>query len=434
VKTVTKSAHDANDDRQRASLAVQEAPRTYATWKRVRIGDALKLINGRAFKPSEWSQQGRPIVRIQNLNDPEAPFNYYDGELPTKFCLKKGDLLFAWSGTPGTSFGAHIWRGDDAWLNQHIFKVIFDDSQFDKRFLRYAINQNLNQYIAAAHGGAGLAHITKGRFEASTIICPLLDDQKRIVAEIEKQFSRLDEAVANFKRVRAHIRRYKAAVIEEAASGTTARDLPVIELLSDVFKTGISIKKSESEGVPSLKLSALRDGRIDFRQSKLLPVRIDEVRHILLRPGDFLVTRGNGSIKLVGAGALVEVVPGPVIYPDLLIRVRVRADTIEPRWLNLVWRTKYVRMQIERKAKTTAGIYKISQRDLGSINLPAPSLEEQKRITAEVERRLSVVEDLETQMSQESMRAARLRESVLAHAFSSNRSSSLGGQSEELRS
>jgi len=202
---------------ERASL--QKEQQKWESWKSVRLGDSLKLINGRAFKPSEWRESGVPIVRIQNLNNPDAPFNYYDGELPDKFLLNTGDLLFAWSGTPGTSFGAHIWRGKKAWLNQHIFKVVFDESEFDKRFLQLAINQNLNEYIRQAHGGAGLAHITKGKFENSELSQPSLDIQQEIVAEIEKQFSRLDEAVAGLKRVKANLKRYKAAVLKAAVEG-----------------------------------------------------------------------------------------------------------------------------------------------------------------------------------------------------------------------
>ena len=43
-----------------------------------------------------------------------------------------------------------------------------------------------------------------------------LDEQKRIVAEIEKQFSRLDEAVDNLKRIKANLKRYKASVLKSA--------------------------------------------------------------------------------------------------------------------------------------------------------------------------------------------------------------------------
>ena len=80
-------------------------------WATIPIGDICELINGRAFKPSEWSETGLPIVRIQNLNKATATFNYFDGPIEDRHSVKDGDLLFAWSGTPGTSFGAHLWDG-----------------------------------------------------------------------------------------------------------------------------------------------------------------------------------------------------------------------------------------------------------------------------------------------------------------------------------
>lgn len=405
-------------------------------WQCQRLGDICLTTSGGtpSRKNPDYFRGAIPWVKSGEL--PDGPVYEIEESISEEAIADSSAKLFPRGTLLIALYGATVGKlgilSRPAATNQAVC-AIFPPAFLDTKFLFWYLKARRGDLVARAVGGAQ-PNISQAVIRSLVVPVPPLDEQRSVVAEIEKQFSRLDKAVANFKRVRANIRRYKAAVIEEAANGTTARDLPVIELMSDAFKTGISIKKSESGGVPSLKLSALRDGRIDFTQSKLLPVRVDEVRQLLLRRGDFLVTRGNGSIKLVGAGALVEIVPWPVIYPDLLIRVRMRADTIEPRWLNLVWRTKYVRMQIERKAKTTAGIYKISQRDLGSIKLPAPSLEEQKRISAEVERRLSVVEDLETQMSLESMRAARLRESVLAHAFTSTRSSSFGGQSEEFRS
>lgn len=87
-----------------------------AGWARTKIGDLCNLVNGRAFKPSDWVSVGLPIIRIQNLNRPEATFNYFDGSVDEKFLVQTGDLLFAWSGTPGTSFGAHIWNGPNAIL------------------------------------------------------------------------------------------------------------------------------------------------------------------------------------------------------------------------------------------------------------------------------------------------------------------------------
>ena len=76
----------------------EELPRG---WRTVRVGDACRLVNGRAFKPSDWTEQGRPIVRIQNLNNRRAAFNRFDGTVEPKFLIEDGELLFAWSGTPG---------------------------------------------------------------------------------------------------------------------------------------------------------------------------------------------------------------------------------------------------------------------------------------------------------------------------------------------
>src|SRR5699024_10137552 len=105
----------------------------FMDWSTSKIGELCELINGRAFKSSEWSKEGLPIIRIQNLIIPDASFNHFSGELDDKHKINTGDLLFAWSATPGTSFGAHVWTGEAAALNQHIFKVSFNEKLTDKR-------------------------------------------------------------------------------------------------------------------------------------------------------------------------------------------------------------------------------------------------------------------------------------------------------------
>ena len=62
------------------------------------IGELCKLINGRAFKPSEWENKGLPIVRIQNLNDLSKPFNRFDGKYSDNHFIDNGAILLSWSG------------------------------------------------------------------------------------------------------------------------------------------------------------------------------------------------------------------------------------------------------------------------------------------------------------------------------------------------
>lgn len=153
--------------------------------REVAIGEVCELINGRAFKPSDWSTEGLPIVRIQNLNNEDAPFNRYSGEVRARFLIDSGALLFSWSGTPGTSFGAFFWHRGQAILNQHIFHVL-PRNGIDKNYLRYALNGRIERIIAQAHGGVGLQHITKDKLEATTI--PILPpvEQRRVADILDK--------------------------------------------------------------------------------------------------------------------------------------------------------------------------------------------------------------------------------------------------------
>ena len=103
-------------------------------WEVARLIDVVEYINGYAFSPKDWKEKGLPIIRIQNLNDPDAEFNYFDGEIDKKYIVENGDLLFSWS----ASIGVYIWKRGKAVLNQHIFKVV-PKNNVDKYYLYYAL-------------------------------------------------------------------------------------------------------------------------------------------------------------------------------------------------------------------------------------------------------------------------------------------------------
>ena len=150
-------------------------------WEYKKLGEVASYINGFAFKPSQWSDTGTPIVRIQNLNNPEASYNYYDGILPEKVKIKKGDLLISWS----ASLGAYLWMGDEAYLNQHIFKVQFDKLDIDKIYLKYAVSSKLDVMANLVHG-ATMKHIVKSDFDKTKIPYPPKSTQLSIISELDK--------------------------------------------------------------------------------------------------------------------------------------------------------------------------------------------------------------------------------------------------------
>lgn len=193
------------------------------SWEWVRVRNCTELFNGRAFKPSDWTVMGLPIVRIQNLNDEKAPFNYYDKSVDEDVHLYGGELLFAWSGTPGTSFGAHIWRDQEAVLNQHIFKLLFDENALFKPYYMYALNQRVGSLIKAAHGSAGLQHVTRGVFESTLIPLPPFAEQIRIVEKLNVLFPIVDHyssAYDNLNNLQsAFPEALKKSILHEAVRG-----------------------------------------------------------------------------------------------------------------------------------------------------------------------------------------------------------------------
>lgn len=182
------------------SHEIQDGEKPYSipnSWQWVRLGQCLEMINGRAFKPTDWRPAGLPIVRIQNLNNEDAHFNFCDESIvEPRHIIETGRFLISWSGTPGTSFGAFIWKRGKAALNQHIFKCVQIGGAYYDRFLQIAINGRLDEMIAKAHGGVGLQHITKGKLENLPLSLPPLAEQRRIVSKLDELMALCDHLEA----------------------------------------------------------------------------------------------------------------------------------------------------------------------------------------------------------------------------------------------
>lgn len=153
----------------------------------------------------------------------------------------------------------------------------------------------------------------------------------------------------------------------------------VDQLSPDDLANGRSVPTAAS-GPKVLRLTAVSDGRIDLSESKHGAWSEDEAKQFAVQTGDLLIVRGNGSKALVGRAGLVGPVDRKVAYPDTLIRLRVCEAVVSPEWLSLMWDSELVRRHIEQRARTSAGIYKISQPDIVSVALPLPPLAEQLAI------------------------------------------------------
>lgn len=167
---------------------------------RVKLGDVATYINGYTFKPSDWSDTGVPIIRIQDLTGNSYQANRYNGTYDKKYEVLPGDVLISWS----ASLGVYVWDGEPSVLNQHIFKVVFNKCPVDKSFFVHQVRSILIRAASAAHG-ATMKHLTKPVFDALPFYLPRLEEQRRIAAVLDKvtdliakrqaQLDKLDELV-----------------------------------------------------------------------------------------------------------------------------------------------------------------------------------------------------------------------------------------------
>jgi type I restriction enzyme S subunit len=188
-------------------------------WAMAPLGTLGRYINGRAFKPAEWESEGLPIIRIQNLNDPSAPFNYSSRQHDERVKVRNGDLLIAWS----ASLGAFIWQGGNAWLNQHIFRVEHNEAICTKEFLLHAVRHAISDLYDKAHG-TGMVHVTKPVFEAHEVPLAPLPEQRRIVAKLGALLGQVDACQKRLAKIPTILKRFRQAVLAAACSGRLTED------------------------------------------------------------------------------------------------------------------------------------------------------------------------------------------------------------------
>jgi len=426
-------------------------------WKSAQIGKLCNLINGKAFKPEDWKTSGLPIIRIQNLNNKTAAFNYFEGVPEPKHLVQNGQLLFAWSGTPGTSFGAHVWTGPTGVLNQHIFKIEFDEKILDKVFFRHAINQKLDELINIAQGGVGLRHVTKGKFENTQINFPPIDEQKQIVARLDQLLARVDSCRAHLDRAAAAIKRFRQSVLNAAVTGQLTYELNLttnknLEQIADYLSKQSNLKKNETDKltvsldydlpphwctaplgllisacsygssqksaktglIPVLRMGNIQSGILDW-EDLVYTSDQTEIDKYLLEPGDVLFNRTN-SPELVGKTAMYKEGAPKAIYAGYLIRVKT-LPALNPQFLTYCLNSSYGR-HFSWQVKTDG----VSQSNINASKLcafPTPicSRTEQDEIVRRAEALFQKAYEMESKLTAARERVDNLTASILAKAF-----------------
>lgn len=392
-------------------------------WAQASLGDLADFTNGKAFKKEEWLETGKPIIRIQNLNNPSAKFNYADDSHEQKYLVRNGDLLVSWS----ASLGVYYWSSGDAWLNQHIFRVN-ELRGCDKNFLKYALEISIDDFYAKAHG-MGMVHITKGNFESHLVPLPPISEQTRIAAKLDELLAQVNILKTRIDGTPALLKRFRQSVLSAAVSGRLTEEWRAQHskagwkqlTFGDAGEISGGLTKNAKRAAlplakPYLRVANVHANSLSLDDVTQIGLTEKEFKKTQLVSGDILIVEGNGSLDHIGRAAIWNNEIPDCCHQNHLIRWRANYG-MHPKFALYQLLSPQGRKQLVEVAKSTTGLHTLSISKISALKLPIPTADEQTEIVRRVEQLFTFADQLEARVKIAQERIDRLTQSILTKAF-----------------
>ncbi len=447
------------------SEVVVAPARSRSAWKWVTLADVGKVITGNTPPTADAENYGDaiPFVKPTELVDRgirSAPSGLAPQAMGKARVVPVGAVLVSCIGNLGKTGIAKV----PVAFNQQINAVVFNESVVPEFGFYYA--QTLKPWLCGESSATTIPIVNKGKFQQARFPLAPLDEQREIVAELEKHFSRLDEAVANLQRVKANLKRYKASVLKAAVEGrlveteaTLARregrtfetgeqllqriiderqanwsgrgkwkapeapttDAPLpggwtwasVDQLADVG-TGATPKRDKAAywndgDVPWVTSSVVNGDYVDEASEFVTKLALAETNLTLYPIGTLLIAM-YGEGKTRGKCTELRI---PAATNQALAALQVHAFICG-------YLRHFLELNYEEMRKVASGGVQpnLNLSLVRAVCVPLPPLAEQVRIVAEGDRHLSIVREVEAEVDTNLQRAQALRHATLSKAFS----------------
>lgn len=405
----------------------------------------------------------------------------------TRGVIRKHDVLVVKDGatTGKTSFVSDDFPFNEAAVNEHVFILRVPEQDIDPKYIFYWLRSPYGQqcikdnFQGTAQGGINSLFVRNSHVP----LCSL-PEQRRIVAEIETQITRLEAGVAALKRAQARLRRYKAAVLQAACEGRLVptdadlsrrggvtppqpyepaqvllqrilaerrakwdadhpdkryqeptlpdpSDLPelpegwvwtTVELLAALepnsitdgpFGSKLKTTHYTDSGPRVIRLQNIGDAQFLDEKAHISQEHFESLRKHQVYAGDLVIAALGATLP---RACIIPESVGPAIVKADCIRFKPDPKLVHAKYLHVALNSEPLR-QIATSIIHGVGRPRLNQQEIKSLPVQLPPLAEQHRIVAEVERRLSVVGELEKQVEAALGRAERLRQAILKRAF-----------------
>ncbi len=361
--------------------------------------------------------------------------------------------------------------------------IVFEKSLvIEPQFLAYRLNSQEFVNFASQLAKGDRPRISVSHILSFRMMLPPLQEQRRIVVEVDRQFSILDAGIDNLKRAQLKLRIYRVSLLDAATTGKLiaakatngAQPEHTLTLLQDILQdrrthwdrsievnqhtqhSRTTAKYREPITTDASRLPILPDNwiwtnldqlswhssygtseRCDYHNQGTPVLRIPNViggvvdttdikrassvlpiHGAALAPNDLLIVRTNGSKSLVGRGANIS---QDYEEPYFFASYLIRFRIINSAvaaYIGAIWNSAHVRRLIENSVATTAGQYNVSLSFLAQIPIPLPPLTQCKLIVAELEQWQVVADRIEESITNALKRAQRCKQSILRQALS----------------
>ena len=338
------------------------------------IGDVCDFESGNGFGPQDWKPKGLPIIRIQNLNGADS-FNYFDGEPDPAWLVEPNDLLFAWAGVKGVSFGPTIWHGPQGVLNQHIYRIR-PKKGINKRWLYYALLEVTAEIERKAHGfKTSLVHVHKADITRARISLPGEHEQEAVATTLgywDSAIQKTEQLIAAKER---HFSGLVSLLINGPSKSEAWRHVSIRDIANRVQRQG------DGGDYPLLTISSASGFmRQEDRYSRYMAGESAKT-YTLLRAGEFSYNKGNSKRYEFGCVFQLQNHDAALV-PSVYVSFRLN-DSVCAAYVRHLFVADYLKPQLRALVKTGVrnnGLLNISPDEFLSTTVPLPPLDQQTKI------------------------------------------------------
>ncbi len=296
--------------------------------------------------------------------------------------------------------------------NQGCRSFVCGPKVFNKYLYYFLIASH--DYLQTLGGGSTFLEVSGSRLKEIEIRVPPIREQGKIVAKIERQFAKMDEAARLRAESEALAEKLLPAALHEIFSSHNW-DLVSLSDVVTSFQYGSSKKASDIGEVVCVRMGNLQSGEIDWTNLKYAPDN-EELEKFFLRDGDVLFNRTN-SPELVGKTAIYRG-DRPAIFAGYLIRINYVRDKVLGQYLNYCLNSDFAKDFCQRVKTDGVSQSNINAQKLATFTFPLPPLTEQKKIVKKLDALAEKVKALRELQAAQAADLKALKQSILHQAFS----------------